>query len=117
MTYYAQQLANNLDERFGINQYFELYEKNQQLLQYRINLKEGIEQEKKNKILYIIAVILFIFELAPHCYVLFTRILSGKWLSSAEYLSLVGAGISTALLASILVLVIRKKKRKHDASL
>ncbi len=113
----AQQLANNLDERFGINQYFELYEKNQQLLQYRINLKEGIEQEKKNKILYIIAVILFIFELAPHCYVLFTRILSGKWLSSAEYLSLVGAGISTALLASILVLVIRKKKRKHDASL
>lgn len=113
----AQQLANNLDERFGVNQHFELYEKNQQLLQYRINLKEGIEQEKKNNILYIIAVILFIFELAPHCYLLFTRILNGKWFSSVEFLSLIGAGISTALLAGLLVLFISYKQKKKNAKI
>tara|TARA_R110000744_G_scaffold289400_1_gene400267 strand:- start:4072 stop:5313 length:1242 start_codon:yes stop_codon:yes gene_type:complete len=113
----AQQLANNLDDRFGINQHFELYEKNQQLLQYRINLKEGIEQEKKNNILYIIAVILFIFEIAPHCYALFTRIISGKGFSLVESLSLLSAGLFTALLATILVLVISNKKKKHNASL
>ena len=111
----AQQLANNLDGQFGINQHFELYEKNQQLLQYRINLKEGIEQEKKNKILYTIAVILFIFEIAPHCYTLFTRVIGGKWFTSVESLSLLGASLSTALLAAFLVAVISYGKKKLDA--
>lgn len=86
-------------------------------MQYRINLKEGIEQEKKNNILYIIAVILFIFELAPHCYLLFTRILNGKWFSSVEFLSLIGAGISTALLAGLLVLFISYKQKKKNAKI
>jgi hypothetical protein len=107
----AQQLANHLEKSFGIDQHFELYEKNQQFLQHKINIRQGIEDRSKNKVLYLVAIILFIFEIAPYLFKLFNRLLDAKWLSSTEMFALLGAGSSTGLITLVIVFIIKMKKQ------
>jgi hypothetical protein len=109
----AQQLANTIDNCFGINQHFELNEKNQQFLQYKISVRQSIEHDRKNKVLYLIAIILFVFEVAPYLFELFKRLLESKWLTNTEVFATLGAGLSTGLMAALLVFLI-KRQRKGD---
>lgn len=58
----AQNLANKIESSFGLNERYENYEKNQNFLQHKINIKQAIAQEHESKILFTIAIVLFIFE-------------------------------------------------------
>ncbi len=58
----AQNLANKIQSSFGLNERYENYEKNQNFLQHKINIKQAIAQEHESKILFTIAIVLFIFE-------------------------------------------------------
>lgn len=109
----AQHLANHLEKNFGIDKHFDLYEKNQQFLQHKINIRQGIEEDSKNKVLYLIAIVLFIFEISPYLFNLFNRVLGDKGLKSTEVLAVLGAGTTTGLITLILVLIIKRRTKKY----
>lgn len=58
----AQNLANEIESTFLIENKFKKYTQNQKLLQDKINIKQSISMEKENKLLFLIAIILFVFE-------------------------------------------------------
>lgn len=112
----AQQLANKLDTSFGINQRFEQYENNQQFLQHKINIRQGMVQSRENKVLYLIAIILFVFEIGPYLYEMFKRLLAGDWYSELELCSILGTSISTGLLVFLIVIWIKRRSNKRHVS-
>lgn len=106
----AQNLANQINQRFGIDASFEKYFSNQNFLQHKINIRQGIAQKSENRILYFIAIILFVFEVYPALYKVFSRIMEGQPPGMNEALSLLGSGVSTAFILVIIILVIRRRR-------
>lgn len=109
----AQNLANKLDNRFGIEKHFVTYDKNQQFLQHKINIRQAIRQGGEDRILFLIALILFVFEIAPYLFTMYQRLLDHNWYSMSEIYSILGSGISTWILVLIIVTRINRRRRKH----
>ncbi|GAB3476885.1 hypothetical protein [Marinomonas epiphytica] len=111
----AQNLANKLDESFGIETHFATYEKNQQFLEHKINIRQAIKQGSEDKILFFIAMILFVFEIAPYLFTMYRRILDHDIYSPTEIFSILGSGLSTGVLALIIVLIIKRRKGQNGS--
>lgn len=111
----AQNLANKLDNSFGIEKHFATYDKNQQFLQHKINIRQAIQQSNEDKILFFIALILFVFEIAPYLFTMYQRLLEHKWFSMSEIYSILGSGVSTWALVLIIVSIIKRRKRQHGS--
>lgn len=58
----AQKLSNSIQKEFLIREKFDLYYKNQYFFEHQVNIKQGISQENENKLLFYVALILFIYE-------------------------------------------------------
>lgn len=111
----AQNLANKLDQSFGIEKHFETYDKNQEFLQHKINIRQAIKQGSEDKILFLIAMILFVFEIAPYLFTMYQRLLDGNWYSLSEIYSILGSGLSTGVLALIIIILIKRRKGQHGS--
>ncbi len=111
----AQNLANKLDNNFGIEKHFVTYDKNQQFLQHKINIRQAIRQGSEDKILFFIALILFVFEVAPYLFTMYRRLLDHKWFSMSEIYSILGSGVSTSVLVLIIITIIKRRKRQHGS--
>ncbi len=109
----AQNLANKLDNSFGIEKHFTTYDNNQQFLQHKINIRQAIQQGNEDKILFLIALILFVFEIAPYLFTLYQRLLDEKWYSLSEIYSILGSGVSTWVLVLLIVMIIKQRKRRN----
>ncbi|PWI32503.1 hypothetical protein DI392_15765 [Vibrio albus] len=111
----AQNLANKLDNSFGIEKHFVTYDKNQQFLEHKINIRQAIRQGNEDKILFFIALILFVFEIAPYLFTMYQRLLDHKWFSMSEIYSILGSGVSTWALVLLIVSIIKRRKRHHGS--
>lgn len=93
----AQNLANDIQKAFLIEDKYNVYLKNQKFLQHKLNLKQSIEQEKENSLLFYIAIILFSFEIYNVC---------------KDFISSKPLSLSLATFIFILLLIYKSRKNK-----
>lgn len=93
----SQNLANKIEKTFHIEEKYNKYLKNQKFLQHKINLKQAIEQEKENALLFYIAIIVFSFEI----YSVFKDFIVSKSLS-----------ISLSCIVFFMLLILKYRRNK-----
>ena len=109
----AQNLANKIESSFEINKSFDNYFKNQEFLQYKVNVKQGINQQKESKILYYIAIILFVFSSVDFLNKFYSKLFDNKSQIVDDLLSTGLSVSSTGFIFIIIILILRYKKSKN----
>lgn len=107
----AQNLANRINSRFDLDGKMSKYLENQRFLEHKIHLRYAQQERSENAILYLIAILLFVFQGAPVLYVSILAIQAGHQLQQEQVIAFLGSmGLTLALLV-LLLLVIKKKSR------
>lgn len=94
----AQNLANELEQNFKIEDKYKQYKEYQVFLNHKINVKQSIQQEKESMILFVIAIILFIFEIYNFFKDFFPKINS----------------LTISFFILLFIIYFKKKKKKND---
>lgn len=96
----AQNLADNIEKAFHITKKISSFKENQSLLEHKINIKQAIAQEYESKILFTIAVILFVFEIFK---------------TTKEFMKISNSiACSSATLLIIIIFILIKRKKNNE---
>lgn len=110
----AQNLADKLDRRFGLDDKLHKYFDNQRFLEHRINVRYAQQERSEDVILYIIAILLFIFQGTPFLYRIILSLYMGVELEHPDLLAISGSvGITLSLIAMLLIILKRKRRIKN----
>ena len=106
----AQRLADKINQRFGLDERLERYFENQRFLEHRISVRYAQQERSEDAILYVIAILLFLFQGTPFIYKLIMGIQTGVDFGHAEMLAVGGSlGITTTLVVILLALLKRRR--------
>lgn len=111
----AQKLAHIMNKTFGIDDKYERYSLNQEYLMSRVSLKEAISQDKQQKVLYLIALVLFFFESLPFFYFLIIDSLENEFIYR-KLVSTLGSFFTSSFIFIIILRALKSKRKKRGGS-
>lgn len=106
----AKNLAINICNGLGCEGLIEAHDKNQQFLDYKVNIKRAINDEFENRVVNSIAVIVFIFASVPVIYKTFLSYYNAFEITINDIFASLGAASSTLLMIILIIKLIRSRK-------
>lgn len=108
----AQNLSNSIEDAFGVSSEFDKYFKNQEFLEYSVSLRQSLMQRSEDRVLYLIAAVLFVFDAGPWIYKVLHEIFYGS-VKALDAITFSSASLVTVSIVLFIKIYIKRSRKSR----